>query len=111
MTAQIRDTILFAMQTRPGGDESIWTIARAAGRGLFDPAAHQLRVTIPHTALVRGYYCDYAIRDGELLLISVSCGLRRADVRKVAQGNPPTVFGVPLQERRRLGRLFDPTTG
>lgn len=111
MTAQIRDAIVFATPARPSGDESIWTIERVAGSGLFEPEAHRLRVTSPHTACVRGYHCEYAIRDGELLLTSVSCGLPDAYVRKVAQGTPPTVFGAPLRERRSLRRPFDPTTG
>jgi hypothetical protein len=117
MTAQARDTIVYpeggpeGAPYREDGRAQAWTIIGVAGSSLFDPAAHQLRVTSPHTGCWRGFYCEYAVRGGELLVTHVICGLGVAERRKLQLGAPPMVFGTPLRARLFMSRTFDPRTG
>ncbi|HEX3757451.1 MAG TPA: hypothetical protein VHW23_02050 [Kofleriaceae bacterium] len=113
MTAQISDTIQYAgLPTyRDDARPEEWTIAGVAGTGLFDPAAHQLKVVAQSTGCWRGYHCGYRVRDGQLQLVRVTCGLAGKDVERLGMGAGPRLFGAPLRPRFHTTQAFDPNTG
>jgi hypothetical protein len=88
MTAQISDRCKYRCHD--------YAIAGIAGRGLFDPADHEIHPFATCTACWRGYVCAYAIEEGGLKLRSLAVSF--------AQGvAPPPISGVVATEKDALG--------
>jgi hypothetical protein len=113
MTAQIPDTILYSTPPNYRDDPTPqeWAIVGAAGKALFDPAAHRLEVVPMHTGCYRGYHCGYRVRDAQLQLARVTCGLRGKDVVRIGLGAGPRLYGATFRARLHRTQAFDPKTG
>jgi hypothetical protein len=82
VTAQIHDTIQF--------NDLVFSITGIDGEGLFNPLHVNLVPTAKSTATWRGYACQYAVRDGRLVLDKLEIDVR---------GDPPLLFEtVPIKE-------------
>ena len=84
MTAQIHDVVVFGGQN--------YELLGVNGWGFFWPCRHALRVRMMHTACRRGYVCEYAVENDQLLLTALQVGM----------AEPPTeLFGA---QRRFIDR-------
>lgn len=113
MTKQAIDEIVYAppASSREAAIEPTWHLCRVTGPEPFQPRAHGLRVSMPHTACFRGFWCRYRVSGDRLLLTHLTCGLGMLQARAVARGTGPALFGTPLRPRITLGRTYYPTTG
>jgi hypothetical protein len=79
VTYQIRDSISIEHQQ--------YAIELCTNReGLFDPNAHGIQTVGASTACYRGFYCNYAITDRQLLLMSVNIEPTMSDRLKLKYG-------------------------
>lgn len=110
VTAQISDTVLHvphgAVQ-REGGEEKQFMLARWAGDGLFDPKALGVEPVMISTACYRGYLCEYAVRDGRLVLHALSLGLDERDQKRLDAGEL-RVFGKSPERVYRTVQRWEP---
>jgi len=86
MTAQITDLVRYT--------ELDWSLAGVNGEGLFDPAAHGLKVRAASTACYRGFACAYALREGALFL---------DDLHVATEGEAPRLLGCAPEQAGDLG--------
>jgi hypothetical protein len=82
MTAQIADSCRY-LSLR-------FAVAGANGEGMFDPAEHGLSPRAPHSACWRGFWCEYVVEEGRLLLDVLHIALGNA----FGRGSDPPLFGV-----------------
>jgi hypothetical protein len=87
MTAQINDSVFHR--------KAEFNIAGISGSGLFEPKPHGVEPFEICTACYRGYYVEYAIDDGQLLLKQVTVGLSDSDHTAARAGRGPQLFGLP----------------
>lgn len=100
MTAQINDMVFYRKIN--------FVIAGISGTGLFEPQAHGIEPDVLSTACWRGYYVQYAIEDGLLLLTRVTLGLSTPDTRAADTGKGPVLFGAcPRYDEQDYGWVYD----
>jgi hypothetical protein len=80
MTAQIADGVEYRGR--------MYALTGIDGWGLFEPSEHGLRMGMISTACWRGYVCQYAVDDDQLILTALRLGM----------AEPPTqLFGADLR--------------
>src|SRR5262245_5815581 len=85
MTVQIEDTVFYR--------DREYNIAGINGAGLFVPSEHGPRAVMMSTACVRGYFCNYEIRNETLYLAAVHI---RAE-SQISIDQKPKLYGVVPQ--------------
>lgn len=98
MTAQITDRIEI--------DGITYSLVGIDGYKLFEPADHELKVVMLHTACWRGFHVLYRIDNGQLLISSVTVGLDDEDRAAVEAGGGPGLFGK-LPNKQESGYLYE----
>ena len=101
MTYQIRDRISIEHQQ--------YTIERCTDwEELFNPNTHGIQAVEASSACYRGFYCDYAILDRQLLLMNLSIELNMSDRLKLKYGRSERLlFGKsPELSNARVGTSF-----
>jgi hypothetical protein len=86
MTAQISDTV------RYGGHD--YDLAGINGEGLFEPSQQGLAPFARSTACWRGYFCEYTIEGGVLLLDALHIALTEKDADPADDRTGPRVFDL-----------------
>src|SRR5581483_8298683 len=90
MTAQFSDTVEYRAKR--------YAIAGKNGEGLFDPAAHGLKVVGKCSACWRGFLCTYSVESQQLLLDELAVCIDE---------NPPTLLEIrPTPDEGEI-QLFD----
>lgn len=93
MTLQISDGVTYR---RPWSlRKRMFALAATSGTGLFDPKAHGLTPVDRCTALYRGFFCEYVVGRGRLVLDTLNIYLDEVE---------PELFGVlPRTESEGFG--------
>lgn len=100
MTAQIND-IVFHSGTK-------FAITAIAGSGLFEPCTYGFKPKMMHTACRRGYYLQYQIVNGQLLLAKATINLTGEEEITARKELGPLLFGkIPSQTTNRNGWDYD----
>jgi hypothetical protein len=95
MTAQIPDRFKYR-----GKD---YSLAEQRGTGLFNPKAHRMKLTAPHTACWRGFVAHYEVRNDQLRLNALCLWSDQVETL------PLLLYGAPLHLRE--GEVVDPLYG
>lgn len=99
MTAQINDKVFHKRIS--------YSVAGISGFGLFDPQAYGIRTVSISTACWRGYFVEYVIEEGCLLLTQVTLGLSVADEVSAKKMEGPVLFKAsPVRNEHRWGWVY-----
>jgi len=100
MTAQASDSVWYR--------DREFSITGVNGTGLYEPSQHDIEPFGISTACWRGFICDYALDDDQLVLRTLFVGLDKAASERARTGHGTTIAGVLPEWAEYFGWKYTP---